>query len=76
MAIDESVASFLQELRRPDQLVLEVFTKADKLNAKERDALKRDFPDAIFLSAVKRQGLDQLSEILYHYLYGESHGAS
>ena len=76
LPIDEEVAAFLQTIRRPDQIVLEVFTKADKLNAKERGALQRDFPGGLFVSVLKKQGIDRLLAAVHDHLFGGSDAPS
>jgi GTP-binding protein len=58
--IDNDVAEYIQEFIRPDQRYITVFTKIDKLNQKERSKLKREFPHAITLSNLKRNGYDRL----------------
>lgn len=63
--IDDDVAQYISEFIRPDQRYLTVFTKIDKLNQKERNKLKRDFPGSIALSNLKKTGEERLhKEIL------------
>ena len=54
--IDDDVERYISEFIRPDQRYLMVFTKIDKLNQKEKSRLKRDFPNAITLSNLKKNG--------------------
>ncbi|MEA1879325.1 MAG: ribosome biogenesis GTP-binding protein YihA/YsxC [Campylobacterota bacterium] len=58
--IDDDVESYIHDFIRPDQRYLTVFTKIDKLNQKERSKLKRDFPDSITLSNLKKSGLERV----------------
>jgi len=58
--IDNDVEAYISEFIRPDQKYLTVFTKIDKLNQKERNKLKRDFPDAMTLSNLKKNGYDRV----------------
>ncbi len=67
--IDRSVEAFLLQNANPEQIILQVFTKIDKLNQKELGALKRDFPDAIMVSSSKKKGIDKLNGILYDLLF-------
>lgn len=70
--IDDDVQKYISEFIRPDQRYLTVFTKIDKLNQKEKSALKREFPDAIFLSALKKQGADRLHTEIFKTVFGEN----
>lgn len=54
--IDDDVTAYITEFIRPDQRYLTVFTKIDKLNQKERNKLKRDFPGSITVSNLKKNG--------------------
>jgi len=69
-AIDEEVRRYVQEILRPDQRYLTVFTKADKLNQKERSALLREAPDALLISNSKKQGQDKLWLEILDAIYG------
>ena len=70
--IDNDVQKYISEFIRGDQRYLTVFTKIDKLNQKERSALKREFPNAIFLSALKKQGADKLHTEIFKTVFGEN----
>ena len=72
--IDRSVSEYLSQICRPDQTVLRVFTKSDKLNQKELGALLRDHPGAIVVSSSKKRGIAKLAEKLYLILTGTGHG--
>jgi GTP-binding protein len=67
--IDNSVSQFLEENITPDQMVLRIFTKIDKLNQKEQGALRREFPDAIMISNTKKRGLSKLTALIYKILF-------
>ena len=58
--IDDDVESYISDFIRPDQQYLTVFTKIDKLNQKERNKLKRDFPGSITLSNLKKNGYERV----------------
>lgn len=75
--IDSDVQKYISEFIRPDQRYLTVFTKIDKLNQKERAKLKREFPDSITLSNLKKNGHDKVhKEILYTIFGVEDKAAS
>jgi len=67
--IDHSVLNFLEENVTPDQEILQIFTKIDKLNQKELGALRREFPNAIMISNSKKRGLSKLTSIIYNTLF-------
>ena len=68
--IDDEVAEYIDGFIRPDQRYLTVFTKIDKLNQKERAALKRDFPDAITISNARRSGLERVHREIFETIFG------
>lgn len=68
LEIDNSVRDFLRENAHPNQKVLEIFTKIDKLNQKEQSALRREFPNAIMVSSSKKKGINTLIEKIYAIL--------
>jgi GTP-binding protein len=66
--IDQSVSDFLLEHSNESQHILQVFTKVDKLNQKEQDALRREFPAAIMVSSSKKRGLEKVVKIIHNIL--------
>jgi len=58
--IDDDVETYISDFIRLDQKYLTVFTKIDKLNQKERNKLKREFPDSITVSNLKKNGHDRV----------------
>lgn len=58
--IDNDVEQYIADFIRPDQKYLTVFTKIDKLNQKERNKLKREFPGSITVSNLKKNGHDRV----------------
>jgi GTP-binding protein len=68
LELDRSVDTYLREICAPDQHILTVFTKMDKLNQKELNELKKRFPGALMVSNSKRKGMDTIIEQLYHIL--------
>lgn len=69
-AIDEDVLENLQKIVRPDQKILTVFTKIDKLNQKERAALKREFPDAITFTNQKNYTINPVHKEILSTIFG------
>ncbi len=68
--IDEDVQKYVSEFKRGDQLYLDVFTKIDKLNMKEKTALKKEFPNCITLSNSKRYGYDRVHQRIFEHIFG------
>jgi GTP-binding protein len=70
LEIDKSVIEFLLETCADNQYILQIFTKIDKLNQKEQNALKRDFPNALMVSSSKKRGLAKAIQLVYDILNG------
>jgi GTP-binding protein len=72
-AIDNEVEEYINSFKNPDQKYLAIFTKYDKLNQKERNKLKRDFPTAIKLSNLKKSGYDRVHQEIFNHIFGVMH---
>ena len=68
LEIDHSVANYLDQVCREDQVIIRVFTKIDKLNQKEQGKLLRDYPGAILVSSSKKRGTNKLVSIIHSIL--------
>lgn len=68
--IDKDVTKYVKEFIRGDQLYLNVFTKIDKLNQKEKTALKKEFPGSITISNSKRNGYDRIHQKVFEHIFG------
>lgn len=69
--IDKNVDDYVRSILRPDQRLLQIFTKADKLNQKEKSALRKNFPNALLVSSSKKSGIDEALEMIFDSLFGE-----
>ena len=69
--IDRDVTEYISKFIRRDQRYLTVFTKIDKLNQKERAKLKRDFPNSITISNLKRSGEERVHQEIFKTIFGE-----
>ena len=67
--IDRDVFAFLSGIVDSSQVILQVFTKTDKLNQKELNALKREYPEALTVSSAKKRGIKELVATIYNILY-------
>jgi len=66
--IDKSVSEFLVQNARQNQYILQIFTKIDKLNQKEQNALRKKFPHAMMLSSSKKRGINKAIQVIYDIL--------
>jgi len=69
--IDKSVDEFLKHIKRGDQIIINAFTKIDKLKQTDIQKLKREYPEGIFISNLKNKGIDKLEKKIASYLFGE-----
>lgn len=69
LQIDTDVSNFLAQHADEDQAIVQVFTKIDKLNQKEQNALRKEFPGALMLSSAKKRGIHKLTAVLYDILF-------
>ena len=66
--IDTSVSEFLFDTVRENQVILQIFTKIDKLNQKEQSALRREFPNAMMVSSSKKRGAHKVIKVIHDIL--------
>ena len=72
LALDESINEYLQSLKSPSQSILQVFTKADKLNQSQKTRLCKTYPKALLVSSAKNTGLAQLENALIAHTLGRA----
>ena len=70
LEIDKNVDEFLKATKRGDQIIINAFTKIDKLKKNDLQKLKRNNPDGIFISNLKKQGVIDLQNKITEYLFG------
>lgn len=66
--IDADVSEFLFNNARENQFIVQIFTKIDKLNQKEQNALRAEFPNALMVSSSKKRGIGKIVELIYTIL--------
>jgi len=66
--IDTEVSEFLFDSVRENQVILQIFTKIDKLNQKEQSALRREFPNAMMVSSSKKRGTLKVIKVIHEIL--------
>jgi GTP-binding protein HflX len=64
-----TVNNVLEEIRANVKPRVLVFNKIDRLFDEEKERCRRKFPDAMFVSAVRDDGLDSLKEELRAYFF-------
>jgi len=67
--IDNEVEAYISEFIRPDQRYITIFTKLDKLNQKEKTKLKKEFPNSIMISNLKKTGLEKVHNEILHTIF-------
>ena len=70
LEIDVNLNDYLKRFLQPDQKILKVFTKCDKLNQSEKAKLKNEFKDSILVSNLNKFGLDSLEDIIINQTLG------
>ncbi len=69
MPIDAEVRAYLEQIKRPDQEILVIFTKADKLNQKGRAALQKAAPGSLPVSNLKKTGIEKATARIFEKLF-------
>jgi GTP-binding protein len=69
LEIDKSVDEFLNHIKKGDQIILNAFTKVDKLNQSELQKLRNKYPAGIYISNLKNRGIDKLESAIASYLF-------
>ena len=64
MAIDKEVNDYLQSFIKADQKILNILTKADKLNQSEKNAALKAYPNACLVLTLKKTGIDRANELI------------
>ena len=70
LEIDNNVDEYLKSFLRKDQQILTVFTKIDKLKQSELAKLKKNYPNALFVSNVKKKGIEEVRKKINEILWG------
>ena len=68
--IDNMVKEYLESLLSNDQKLLTIFTKSDKLKQKDRAKLKKEFPNSITISNLKKQGDFLVHKEILEFIFG------
>jgi len=71
LEIDKAVHTYLNEIVRPDQTILRIFTKLDKLKQSEISIINKNYPDAILVSSSSKKGINKALEAIFATLFGD-----
>jgi GTP-binding protein len=71
LEIDQNVDEFLNHIKRGDQIIINAFTKIDKLKQSDLSKLRAKYPDGIFISNLKNRGIQNLEKAIANYIFGE-----
>lgn len=75
LELDKQVGIYLQSICKADQQILQIFTKSDKLNQSQRTRLKNSYPNALFVSSLKKQGLEELENLIILKCLGQTNAS-
>lgn len=67
--IDNSVGEFLNHIKKGDQIIVNAFTKIDKLKQNDLAKLKRENPNGIFISNLKKRGVHDLERVISDFVF-------
>ncbi len=59
-----NVNNYINEFLRPDQKILNFYTKADKLNQSSKSAVLKFDPNGILVSTLNKVGIDKARELI------------
>ena len=62
--IDVNVNNYINEFLRPDQKILNFYTKADKLNQSSKSAVLKFDPNGTLVSTLNKSGIDKARELI------------
>ena len=71
LEIDNQVDEYLNFIKKADQQILTIFTKSDKLKQNELAKLKKEYPNSIFVSNLKKRGIKEANDKIYSILFGD-----
>lgn len=65
----KSVDSTLADLKLDLKPIITVFNKIDKISSGDLEELKKDYPQSVFISAAKNEGIEELKEEIYRNIF-------
>ncbi|MDR2342055.1 MAG: ribosome biogenesis GTP-binding protein YihA/YsxC [Campylobacteraceae bacterium] len=67
--IDIGVSEYLSSILRPDQKIINIYTKADKLTQKERGLIFKKDKNAILVSVLNKKGITETNQKIFNMLF-------
>lgn len=67
---DQDVHAYLEGILRPDQKLIRIFTKSDKLGQSEMSVIRKHYPDALMVSSSSKKGMDKALALIVDSLFG------
>ena len=67
---DQEVYAYLEKLVRPDQKILGIFTKSDKLKQSDISVIKKHYPNALLVSSSNKKGIEKALKAIFETLFG------
>ena len=67
---DQDVYAYLEGILRPDQKLIRIFTKSDKLGQSEMSVIRKHYPDALMVSSSSKKGMDKALALIVDSLFG------
>ena len=71
LEIDAEVHRYLEGILRPDQSLVRIFTKSDKVGQAEISVIKKHYPGALLVSSSHKKGIDKAMELIFTSVFGE-----
>jgi len=69
LEIDQEVHDYLQSILKPDQKLIYIFTKSDKLGQSQISVIKKQYPGALLVSSSSKKGIDKALELIFVSLF-------
>jgi len=69
LEIDNNIINYLENAIQPDQLLLKIYTKSDKLNQSQKSKILFNNKDALLVSNTKLQGIDKVNKRIFDFLF-------
>jgi GTP-binding protein len=72
--IDIETIKHLESILKPDQLLLKIYTKIDKLNQSQKSKLLDKDKNIFLISNTKKKGIDKVNQKIFDFLFNISSG--
>lgn len=69
MQIDDEIKDYLNLIKKPHQSILNIYTKSDKINQRQKSMVLKKDSNAIFSSSKNFKNIDYIREIIFKKLF-------